>query len=485
MSTIRVEDFAALRDRLAGRSWSPAMSRGTRRAPRWNLTADQHPGRGRGGRVRRGHRGDRSLRLRQRVRRYRSGHGHGAAALTSRLDGVILIKTHEMRGVEIDPETRTARAQAGALWMDVTAPAHEHGLAALAGSSPDVGVVGYTLGGGLSWLSRTYGVAANSVTAIEVVTADGQIIRTDADNDPALFWALRGGGGSFGIVTAIEFTLYPVPRSTPASCSGRSSGRPRCCTRGTTWRRAAGVDDDRRPAADAAADPGDPGAAARTQVRAWSRPSTSATSARAPSCWQPLRQLGPEMDTAATIPTRALARCTWIPEHPVPGAGDGMLLSELRPTIDEIAGLGTRARSTPCCLSSCVSWAERSAVGRTGPGRGRPLRRRLRDVRVGIAPVPPAKIGRAGRVGTVMPLSSRTDRIPATSTSTSPDRRRGAVPAHRAPPAGELKRWYDPADMFRSNHSGRPRSQPSDSRRPVRQPDGRGGERRGSDPERV
>ena len=94
------------------------------------------------------------------------GTGHGAAALTSQLDGVILIKTHEMRGVEIDPETRTARAQAGALWMDVTVPAQDHGLAALAGSSPDVGVVGYTLGGGLSWLSRTYGVAANSVTAI-------------------------------------------------------------------------------------------------------------------------------------------------------------------------------------------------------------------------------------------------------------------------------------------------------------------------------
>jgi FAD/FMN-containing dehydrogenase len=158
-----------------------------------------------------------------------------------------------LRAVEIDPETRTARAQAGALWMDVTGPAHEHGLAALAGSSPDVGVVGYTLGGGLS---RTYGVAANSVTAIEVVAADGQVIRTDPDNDPALFWALRGGGGSFGIVTAIEFTLYPVSEvyagvmfwPIRSRCRGAARvARPRAL--------AAGGDDDRRPAADAAADP--------------------------------------------------------------------------------------------------------------------------------------------------------------------------------------------------------------------------------------
>ena len=211
MSTLRVEDFAALRDRLAGRVVEPGHESWDEARTAWNLTADQHPA----AVVVAASAEDIAETVRFAFDNgygvTAQGTGHGAAALTSRLDGVILIKTHEMRGVEIDPETRTARAQAGALWMDVTAPAHEHGLAALAGSSPDVGVVGYTLGGGLSWLSRTYGVAANSVTAIEVVTADGQIIRTDADNDPALFWALRGGGGSFGIVTAIEFTLYPVP----------------------------------------------------------------------------------------------------------------------------------------------------------------------------------------------------------------------------------------------------------------------------------
>ena len=116
-----------------------------------------------------------------------------------------------MRGVEIDAEARRARVAAGALWLEVTEPASEHGLAPLAGSSPDVGVVGYALGGGVSWLARKHGLAANSVLAIEIVTADGRLRRVDADHDPDLFWALRGGGGSFGVVTAMEIALYPVP----------------------------------------------------------------------------------------------------------------------------------------------------------------------------------------------------------------------------------------------------------------------------------
>jgi FAD/FMN-containing dehydrogenase len=173
MSTLRVEDFAALRDRLAGRVVEPGHESWDKARTAWNLTADQHPA----AVVVAASAEDIAETVRFAFDNgygvTAQGTGHGAAALTSRLDGVILIKTHEMRGVEIDPVTRTARAQAGALWMDVTAPAHEHGLAALAGSSPDVGVVGYTLGGGLSWLSRTYGVAAHSVTAIEVVTAEG------------------------------------------------------------------------------------------------------------------------------------------------------------------------------------------------------------------------------------------------------------------------------------------------------------------------
>jgi hypothetical protein len=104
----------------------------------------------------------------------------------------------------------TARVEAGALWVDVVEQAAPLGLAALHGSSPDVGIAGYSLGGGIGWLARKHGMQANAVTAIELVTADGSLVRTDAANEPELFWALRGGGGNFGVVTAIEFEALPV-----------------------------------------------------------------------------------------------------------------------------------------------------------------------------------------------------------------------------------------------------------------------------------
>ena len=137
------------------------------------------------------------------------GTGHDAGAVEP-LNQAMLLRTSRMRGVRIDPGSRTARAEAGVLWRDVTVPAAEHGLAPLSGSSPTVGVAGYTLGGGLGWLARRYGQAANSVTAAEIVTPDGHIVRADADNEPDLLWAVRGGGGSVGVLTALEMRLHPV-----------------------------------------------------------------------------------------------------------------------------------------------------------------------------------------------------------------------------------------------------------------------------------
>jgi FAD/FMN-containing dehydrogenase len=136
------------------------------------------------------------------------GTGHNGAAIAS-LEDTILVSTQRMRGVEIDVETYSARVQAGTLWLEVTEASSPHGLFPLSGSSPDVGVVGYTLGGGLSWLARKHGLAANNVTAIELVTPDGELVRTTAEDHSELFWALRGGGGNFGVVTAMELRLFP------------------------------------------------------------------------------------------------------------------------------------------------------------------------------------------------------------------------------------------------------------------------------------
>lgn len=135
--------------------------------------------------------------------------GHGAGPLGS-LDDTLIVHTSRLTEVSIDAPARRVRVGAGAKWAQVAPALSPLGLAALHGSSPDVGIAGYSLGGGMGWLARRHGLQSNSVTAIELVTADGRLVRADADHDPDLFWALRGGGGNFGVVTAIEFRVYPV-----------------------------------------------------------------------------------------------------------------------------------------------------------------------------------------------------------------------------------------------------------------------------------
>ncbi len=137
------------------------------------------------------------------------GTGHGAAAVGS-FEDTIVIKTERMRGIDVDAGAQTARVEAGVLAEELGAHAHESGLSFLPGSSPNVGVIGYSLGGGLGWLGRKYGFACNRVRSIELVTADGEARTVDADNEADLFWALRGGGGAYAIVTALHVDLVPV-----------------------------------------------------------------------------------------------------------------------------------------------------------------------------------------------------------------------------------------------------------------------------------
>ncbi len=135
------------------------------------------------------------------------GTGHGAVPLGS-LDDVILIKTERMRGVEVDDGR--ARVEAGAWAADLGEAAAKTGQSFLPLTSANVGVTGYTLGGGLSWLGRKYGWACNRVSAIELVTAEGEARTVDATTDADLFWALRGGGGGYAVVTALHVELVPV-----------------------------------------------------------------------------------------------------------------------------------------------------------------------------------------------------------------------------------------------------------------------------------
>jgi len=137
------------------------------------------------------------------------GGGHNVAG-NAVCDGGLMIDLSAMRGVHVDPRARRARAQGGATWGDYNRETQLHGLASTGGIVSTTGVGGLTLGGGLGWLMGKHGMAVDSLRAVELVTAAGEVVRASADEHPDLFWAVRGGGGNFGVATWFEYELYPV-----------------------------------------------------------------------------------------------------------------------------------------------------------------------------------------------------------------------------------------------------------------------------------
>ncbi|MDR5698601.1 FAD-binding oxidoreductase [Agromyces aerolatus] len=260
-----------------------------------------------------------------------TGHNAGPLAADDGLADAILLRTHELRGVEVDVDARVARVEAGAQWGDVIAAVAPHGLTALAGSSHDVGVVGYTLGGGLSWLARSHGIAANHVIAAEVVTADGRTRRVDAEHDEDLFWAIRGGGGDFAIVTALEFRLYPIATIVAGALFFPLERTEEVLQAWRTWT---------ETVPDAVTSLGrvlrippmpelPPFLAGKSFVAI--EVAIQETPDRADELLAPLRELGPDLDSVHPQPTAELLQLHMDPPEPVPGFGDGMALAELGP----------------------------------------------------------------------------------------------------------------------------------------------------------
>jgi FAD/FMN-containing dehydrogenase len=201
--------FAALRPRLAGTLLLPGDEgyEGSRTV--WNAMIDRRPA----AVVRCLGQADVLAALRfareHDVRLCLKGGGHNIAGLAT-ADGALMLDLSGMRGVWVDPRARVARAQAGCVLGDVDRETQVHGLATVLGFVSLTGITGLTLGGGFGYLTRRWGWTSDNVRAFDLVTADGRTVRASADEHEDLFWGLRGGGGNFGVVTGIEYALYPV-----------------------------------------------------------------------------------------------------------------------------------------------------------------------------------------------------------------------------------------------------------------------------------
>jgi FAD/FMN-containing dehydrogenase len=378
------------------------------------------------------------------------GTGHNAPALGP-LDHTILLKTHRMRGVQIDPVARTARAAAGTIWIEVVEAAAEHGLAALAGSSPDVGVVGYTLGGGLSWLARKHGIGANQVTAVELVTADGRHVRADRENEPDLFWAVRGGGGAFGVVTAIEFNLFPIAE-VYAGILWFPIERAKEILR--AWREwTTDLPDEMTSVGRLLQLPSIP--QIPEPVRGKSFVIVEAIyvgdETEGARLVAPLRELGPTMDTIATIPVEALSHLHMDPEEPVPGIGEGAMLNDVDGDMIDAYVDGTVGKPI---LSAEIRHLG-GAVGRPKPEHGAvaSFDAPYLMFAVGLTPTPEAKAAVEASVHAIQQALSPWE-ADHTYMNFAESRRAAKslfseAAYHRL---RRIKAAVDPADLIRSNH---------------------------------
>jgi len=297
------------------------------------------------------------------------GTGHGAAPLGP-LEGTILIKTERMRGIEVDPGSRTARIEAGVLSAELGAAAGEHGLSALPGSSPDVGTVGYTLGGGMSWLARAHGFACNHVRAIELITADGEPRTVDGENDPDLFWALRGGGGGYAIVTALQLELLPIADLYagalvfPAAVGGEALRTYR------DW--AASLPDEVTSIVRFLTPPPIPDVP--EPIRGVPLLTIGAAcigdQANGEATIAPLREIGETvMDTFEQMPAAGLSHIHMDPENPVPGLGGGVTIDALPDeAIDAFTTAAGPGSGSPLLLSELRHLG--GAVGRPAENGG-------------------------------------------------------------------------------------------------------------------
>ena len=365
-----LDAVAALRERV-GEVVAPGDADWDQARQAWNLASDQRPAAVAFPRDAGEVAATLAVARHHRLRVAPQGTGHNAPPLGDLRDAVLL-RTDRMRDVLIDPLARIARVGAGVLWEEVTVPAGEHGLVALHGSSPNVGVVGYSLGGGIGWLARSHGLAANSVTAIEVVTPAGQIIRADAQREPELFWGLRGGGGDYGVVTAMEFRLYPLTTAYAGWFIWPWERSEEVLRAWAEWTRT--VPDEMTSVGRILQIPDLPFAPEPLRGRNVVAVEVAYTGTEdqeriGAELVRPFRDLAPEMDMVATMPAPDMVRLHQDPEPPMPGVGGHVMIDEITPEAMSafVDLLGPRSGSP---FLSAEMRHLGGAAGRPAPGGG-------------------------------------------------------------------------------------------------------------------
>jgi hypothetical protein len=440
---------------IGGRVVTPEDSDWDEARQAWNLIADQHPvavaivaGAGDVATVV-------PFAAEQGLRVTAQGTGHGAAALGP-LDDTILIKTTQMRGIEIDPDAGTARLEAGVEGSELGEAAQAHGMCSMPGSSPNVGVVGYTLGGGLSWLGRRYGFACNRARALELVTADGEQRRVDAENEPDLFWALRGGGGNFGIVTALEVDLVPMADAYAGALLFPAELGTEAIRAYRDWAEA--CPDEVTSIVRYLRPPPIPDVP--EEIRDVPLLTIDATCIGDKEAGEahiaPLRELGePIMDTFDQIPTAGLSRIHMDPEPPVPGIGHHALLRELSDeTIDAFHEQAGPQANAPFLLAEIRQLG--GALGRPADNGGALSHIDASYAVFGIGMPMTPELGQAlpgaldALVGAMEPWAADGGYYNFAERACEVD---AILPGDTCSRLAEVKRAWDPDDLFLANHS--------------------------------
>lgn len=295
--------------------------------------------------------------------------GHNAGPIQG-LEDALLVRTDALQQVTLDVEWRQARVGAGVKWGAIADAASPHGLAPLSGSSRDVGVAGYSLGGGMGWLARKHGLQTNALTALEIVTADGELRRIDHETETDLFWAVRGGGGNYGIVTALEFELFRVPELYAGAYFYPYEQAPEVIH---AWHElvSGGIPEELTTVARVMQFPPLEEVPEIVRGKSFTIVQSAYIGAEAAGAelLRPLAELAPLMDTHAIVEPSALGYLAMDPEQPMPYADSSRIVSDM-----SAAGIDAfLAAAGPGSGSELASVELRSlggALARSGPNHG-------------------------------------------------------------------------------------------------------------------